>query len=151
MSKTPNIEIRFASEEDVDSVTEFALIALNDSNMLTKFASDIGSDMMKRFHTTGPQNTLLAIDTEKGDAIVGFAEVDPERSKPGKYYFLTGLYVQQDYRNLGLGKKLVRQMLKEKCQKGEELRVASFNNQDQRVWESLDFKIKSTTLYLKNE
>ena len=43
-----SIEIRFASAQDIPNVTEFALIALNDSSMLAKFAQDIGSDFTHR-------------------------------------------------------------------------------------------------------
>lgn len=143
-----DLEIRFARESDIESVTEFALIALNDSSMLTLFASDIGADMMNRFSTTGPQNTILALD-KKQNNIIGFIEVDPERSVEGKCFFLSGLYILPYYRHKGIASKLVQKMLKEKCTKGEELIVKAFSDQEKRVWESLTFTTKSTTLSLK--
>ena len=143
-----DLEIRFAQEEDIENVTEFALIALNDSSMLTLFASDIGSEMMNRFRTSGPQNTILALD-RKQNSIIGFIEVDPERSKEGICYFLSGLYILPYYRYKGIASKLVKQMLEQKCTKGEELIVKAFSDKEKRVWESLTFKTKSTTLSLK--
>ena len=143
------LEIRFAKDEDVENVTEFALIALNDSSMLTVFASDIGSDMMNRIQTTGPQNTLLALNKNDNNAIIGFAEVDPERSVEGKYYFLSGLYVLPTFRNRGIASKLVRKMLTDKCPNREELIVTAFDEKEKQVWETLMFKLKSVTLSLK--
>ena len=145
----PSIEVRFATKTDIANVTEFALIALSDSSMLAKFAQDIGSEFTHRLETTGPQNTILAIDKKNNNAIVGFSEVDPERSKTGKYYFLSGLYVLPDYRSKGIASKLVRRMLEEKCKNGEELIVQAFNESEKKVWEKLLFSVKSTTLSLK--
>lgn len=144
-----DIDIRFAKEEDIANVTEFALIALSDSSMLAIFASDIGSDMMNRIQTTGPQNTILAIDKNDDNAIIGFSEVDPERSEVGKYYFLSGLYVLPNYRGKGIAQKLVKRMLEDKCSQGEELIVSAFSQAERRVWEKLMFKVKLTTLSLK--
>ena len=144
-----SIEVRFANKTDIANVTEFALIALSDSSMLAKFAQDIGSEFTHRLETTGPQNTILAIDKKNNNAIVGFSEVDPERSKTGKYYFLSGLYVLPDYRSKGIASKLVRRMLEEKCKNGEELIVQAFNESEKKVWEKLLFSVKSTTLSLK--
>ena len=146
METKPTIEVRFATAEDVPNVTEFALIALNDSSMLAKFAQDIGSELTHRLETTGPQNTILAIDTENKNSIIGFAEVDPERSKPGKYYFLTGLYVIPSYRSKGIATQLVKKMLDEKCANGEELHVQAFNDAEKKVWEKLAFSVKTMTL-----
>ena len=145
----PLIEVRFAQESDIPNVTEFALIALNDSSMLAKFAQDIGSEFTHRLETTGPENTILAIDKNNNNAIIGFSEVDPERSKPGKYYFLTGLYVLPNYRGKNIATNLVRKMLEEKCKNGEELLVQAFNESEKKVWENLLFKVKTTTLAMK--
>lgn len=144
-----SIEIRFASAQDIPNVTEFALIALNDSSMLAKFAQDIGSDFTHRLETTGPENTILAIDKENKNAIVGFSEVDPEQSKPGKYYLLTGLYVLPSYRSKGIGVKLVDKMLQEKCSNGEELIVDAFNDSERKIWEKLNFSFKKMELSRK--
>lgn len=144
-----SIEVRFANKTDIANVTEFALIALSDSSMLAKFAQDIGSEFTHRLETTGPQNTILALDKKNNNAIVGFSEVDPERSKQGKYYFLSGLYVLPDYRSKGIASQLVRRMLEEKCKNGEELIVQAFNESEKKVWEKLLFSVKSTTLSLK--
>ena len=142
----PSIEVRFAHVSDIPNVTEFALIALNDSSMLAKFAQDIGSDFTHRLETTGPENTILAIDKNNNNAIVGFSEVDPENSKPGKYYLLTGLYVLPSYRGKGIASMLVQKMLEEKCANGEELHVKAFNDAEKIVWEKLTFGVKTTTL-----
>jgi GNAT superfamily N-acetyltransferase len=117
--------------------------------MLALFASDIGSEMMKRFQTTGPQNTLLALDKAHNNSIIGFIEIDPERSIEGECYFLSGLYVLPSYRHKGIASKLVQKILELKCTKGEELIVKAFSEKEKRVWESLMFKVKSTTLSLK--
>jgi ribosomal protein S18 acetylase RimI-like enzyme len=146
---TSHIEIRFASAKDIPNVTEFALIALNDSSMLAKFAQDIGSEFTHRLETTGPSNTILALDKNDNNAIVGFSEVDPERSKPGSHYFLSGLYVVPSHRNQGIASKLVKKMLQEKCSGGEELIVKAFNDAEKKVWEKLLFSVKSTTLSMK--
>ena len=144
-----SIEISFASSEDIPNVTEFALIALNDSSMIAKFAQDFGSDFTHRLETTGPQNTILAIDKDNKNAIIGFAEVDPERSKPGKYYFLSGLYVIPNYRGRGIATKLVDKMLTEKCSGGEELIVDAFNESERKVWENLKFTVHTYNLSRK--
>lgn len=148
-NKENDIEIRFAHASDIPNVTEFAYLALNDSSMLAKFAQDIGSDFTHRLETTGPENTILAIDTNSNNAIIGFSEVDPERSKPGQYYFLTGLYVLPSYRGKGIASRLVKKMLEEKCSGGEELLVQAFNDSEKKVWENLLFKVKTTTLSMK--
>ncbi len=140
------IEVRFATADDVPNVTEFALIALNDSSMLAKFAQDIGSEFAHRIETTGPQNTILAIDTANKNSIVGFSEVDPERSKPGSYYYLSGLYVLPAYRSKGIATRLVQKMIEEKCKNGEELHVEAFDDAEKKVWENLDFSVKTMTL-----
>lgn len=146
MTPSAPIEVRFAHAEDIPNVTEFALIALNDSSMLAKFAQDIGSELTHRIETTGPQNTILAIDTENKNAIIGFAEVDPERSQPGEYFFLSGLYVLPSYRSKGIATQLVQKMLEEKCTNGEELHVQAFNEAEKIVWEKLAFSVKTMTL-----
>ncbi len=146
-----SIEIRFASSADIPNVTEFALIALSDSSMLAKFAQDIGSDFTHRLETTGPQNTILALDKNNKNAIIGFAEVDTKRSKPEKYYFLSGLYVLPNYRSKGIATKLVNKMLTEKCSKGEELIVDAFNEAEKKVWENLNFKVHTYNLSRKIE
>ena len=146
-----SIEIRFASAADIPNVTEFALIALNDSSMLAKFAQDIGSDFTHRLETTGPENTILAIDKSNKNAIIGFSEIDPERSKPGEYYILTGLYVIPSYRSKGIGQQLVNKMLEEKCKNGEELIVNAFNDSERKVWEKLNFSIQKMSLSMKQK
>lgn len=140
------IEVRFATADDVPNVTEFALIALNDSSMLAKFAQDIGAEFTHRIETTGPENTILAIDKANKNSIVGFSEVDPERSKPGKFYFLTGLYVIPSFRSKGIATQLVQKMLEEKCKNGEELFVQAFDDSERKVWEKLNFSFKTMTL-----
>ena len=146
MSESSNIEVRFAHASDIPNVTEFALIALNDSSMLAKFAQDIGSDFTHRLETTGPENTILAIDKDNNDAIIGFSEIDPERSEPGKFYVLTGLYVLPSHRGKGIAHRLVQKMLESKCSQGEELLVQAFNESEKKVWEKLLFNVKITTL-----
>ena len=91
-----NITIRYANQSDIEKVTEFALVALNDSSMLTKFASDIGSEFSTRLELNGPEYTILAIDSET-DSIIGFIEIDPDRSAKNKFFYVSGMYQICDF------------------------------------------------------
>jgi len=146
MSST--IELRFARTEDIPNASEFVLLALNDNEMKSECAEELGSDFASHLETYGPQNILLAIDKNNNDTIVGFIEINPERSIKGQYC-ISNLYVLQAYRNQTITRSLVQKMLEEKCAPGEELIIQACHECDLTYWKDLEFTPKSTILSLK--
>ncbi len=146
MSST--IELRFACADDIPDATDFVLLALNDVGMQDGCAELLGSEFINRLEIQGPQNTILALDKSNNDSIVGFLEINPEKSVKG-HCFISTIYVLPSYRNQDIEKSLVHKMLEEKCQPGEELLVQVCLDCDLKYWEKLDFKPKSTILSLK--
>ena len=148
MSST--INFRFAKSEDIPDASDFVLIALNDIGMQTECVEVLGSEFTNRLETHGPQNTLLAFDTTNNNSIIGFLELDPEKSQKG-HYFIRNLYVLPAYRHQGIATNIVQKMLEEKCEPGEELLIQVCNECDLKYWEKLQFTPKSTILSLKRK
>ena len=144
------VELRFANAKDIPDAADFVLIALNDIGMQTECVEVLGTEFTNRLETYGPQYTLLAFDKSNNDSIIGFLEIDPEKSKKG-HYFISNLYVLPAYRHQGIATMLVQKMLESKCEPGEELLVQVCNECDLKYWEKLEFKTKSTILSLKRK
>lgn len=148
MSST--IELRFANANDIPDATDFVLVALNDLGMQNDCVEVLGSKFTNRLETYGPQNTLLAFDQSNNDSIIGFLEIDPIKSTKGQF-FISNLYVLPNYRHRGIATSLVRKMLEDKCQPGEELLVQVCKEDDIKYWEKLEFTPKSMILSLKRK
>lgn len=148
MSST--IELRFARSEDIPDASEFVLLALNDNEMQSECAEVLGSDFSEHLETYGPQNILLAFDNTNNHAIVGFLEINEERSIQGQYCIST-LYVLPAYREQDVARSLVQKMLEEKCSPGEELLIQACHECDLKYWKDLGFAPKSTVLSLKRK
>lgn len=148
MSST--IELRFARSEDIPDASDFVLLALNDNDMQSECAELLGTDFADHLQTYGSQNILLAFDTTNNHAIVGFLEINEEKSIKGQYC-ISYLYVLPAYRNQDIAQSLLQKMLEEKCSPGEELLIQTCHECDLKYWKDLGFAPKSTILSLKRE
>ena len=143
------IEIRFANAKDIPNASEFVLIALNDLGMQNECVEILGNEFTNRLETYGPQNTLLAFDNSNNNSIIGFIEIDPQKSVQNTSYFISNLYVLPSYRKRGIASMLVHKMSEDKCSNGAELIVQVCNEDDRKFWEKLNFSVKNTILSLK--
>lgn len=143
-----NIKVRFANDADSATVSEFVFTALNDSSILRGCSEHIGSEFLNRLETE-KQNLLLATDTQNDNSIIGFLEIDLNRSINNQTYFIANIYVLPQYRRKGIASILVQTMLQEKCTHGEELVVEATSEQERKYWDNLHFYTKSMFLNLK--
>ena len=143
------IELRFATVSDNPNVSDFVLIALNDSTILRNCSEHIGSDFLTRLGANEFGNLLLAFDNQNNNAIIGFLELDPSKSVAKKNHFIANIYVLPRYRSRGIASSLVHKILEEKCTNGEELVVEVNDERERKYLESLHFNTKNTILKLK--
>lgn len=141
------LDFRTATSTDIPEASEFVLMALNDIGMQNDCVELLGSEFTNRLQRF-PQNTLLAFDKSNNEAIIGFLEIDPDKSSPGNY-FIKNLYVLPAYRKKGIASNLVSRMIQEKCTSGDEVHVEVCNENDRRYWEKLQFETKGMVLSLK--
>jgi GNAT superfamily N-acetyltransferase len=78
--------------------------------------------------------------------VIGYIEVDPDRTIEGSAVYLRGIYVLPEYRRGGIGKRLLQMMVKEKRKEGEELRVRAFTEEGLRFWQDFGFNIAHYSL-----
>ncbi len=145
-----NIVCRFADPRDMDSVIEFALMAIND-NELPSFALDVGEDLAERIRKGGSENIVIAEDPKMDSRIVGYLELDPQRTRKGKAFYIRGIYVLPEYRGQGIASKMISLMREKLCCHGEQLRVEALTENELRFWRKLGFKIHHYSLYLPPE
>lgn len=141
------LEFRNATSSDIPEASEFVLMALNDIGMQNDCVELLGSEFTNRLQRD-PQNTLLAFDKSNNNQIIGFLEIDSDKSSPG-HYFIKNLYVLPAYRKKGIATNLVHRMLEEKCTSGDEVHVEVYNDNDKRYWEKLQFETKHMVLSIK--
>jgi ribosomal protein S18 acetylase RimI-like enzyme len=89
----------------------------------------------------------------KDDTIIGFiGGIESDSTKPNEVYILDSLYINNEYRRLGVGKELLNHSIayaKLKKYKYVTLGVYYENKSAIRLYESLGFKIYATDLYKK--
>ena len=141
------IELRFANADVIPEASDFVFTALNDNGIQNDCVETLGNEFTNRLERY-PQNTLFAIDNSNNDSIVGFLELDPDKSSNG-HHFIRNLYVLPPYRKQGIATNLVNKMLEEKCASGEELLVEVSNENDKNYWEKLQFTTNLYVLSLK--
>lgn len=145
---TSKIELRFANSSDIPDASEFVLTALNDTMMDTECIDTLGSKFTNRLEKYGPQNTLLARDINNNGTIIGFIDLDTEKSTERKKY-IYNIYVLPAYRKQGIANMLVKKMLSERCSHGEELIVNVTTEPYKKFWEKMNFKMETTILSMK--
>ncbi len=143
------VELRFVETNDIPEASEFVLMALNDMGMQNDCIDLLGSEFTDRLQRF-PKNILLAFDKSNNDTIIGFLEIDPDKSTPG-HIVIKNLYVLPAYRKQGIATSLVNKMIEQKCSVGDELHVEVSNENDKRYWEKLQFKTKTMVLSLKKQ
>ena len=146
MMEIENIRYRVAVPEDHEKVVEFAMQALYDAK-LPRFAQDVGEALVERIKSGEPGNVIIAEDITADNMIVGYLEIDANRSKPRKAFYIGGIYVLPEYRRRHVGKNLFLTMLKEKCKHDEQIRVEAITEDELRFWKSLGFKIHHYSMF----
>ncbi len=141
-----NIRYRVAVPEDHEKVIEFALQALYDAK-LPKFAQDVGDELIERIKSGEAGNVIIAEDLTAGNKIVGYLEIDSNRSKKGKAFYIGAIYVLPEYRRKHVGKNLFNTMLREKCKNNEQIRVEALTESEMRFWKRLGFRIHHYALF----
>jgi ribosomal protein S18 acetylase RimI-like enzyme len=94
------------------------------------------------------ENNLILIANEKGNPIGMIGVNFEEGEKVSHIAYVWGMYVNKDYRNQGIGKKLFGAMLAE-IQKNEKIKKINLNVNTQqtsavKLYESFGFKIAGT-------
>ncbi|MDH5404367.1 MAG: GNAT family N-acetyltransferase [Candidatus Heimdallarchaeota archaeon] len=145
MTKQDKIIYRFASKEDADQIYDFAMKAMVGTS-LPEFAKDAGEGLQDRIIDGDPNNILLAIDQDQGN-IIAYVEVEKSYSPKINAFYIRGIYVLPDYRRIGVGRKLLSIIKKEKCTSHEELRVNAFTTDGLRFWEAYGFKVHHYSLF----
>lgn len=140
-----NIEIRFATTEDREQIYDFALAAIKGAD-LPEFAEDAGQNLQDRVETGDPENVLIAVDKDQ-NKIIGYIELDPDKSPNPKAMHIRGIYVLPEYRRRGIGNEMLRIIRENKVSKDTQLRVTAFTLQGLRFWENYGFKIHHYALY----
>ena len=79
------IEMRFANADDIPEASDFVFTALNDNGIQNDCVETLGNEFTNRLERY-PQNTLFAIDNSNNDSIVGFLELDPDKSSNGHHF-----------------------------------------------------------------
>ena len=147
MVTNENFEYRFATPKDKERLYEFALFAIEDPK-LPSVAKDVGEDLMERVSLEKKKKeVLIAIDKGSDDRVIGYIEVDKNRYIPGKACYIRGIYVLPSYRRKGVGRNLVKELMKEKCVRKEQLRVEALTEKELAFWKELGFKIHHYSLY----
>ncbi|OLS19035.1 MAG: hypothetical protein HeimC3_47600 [Candidatus Heimdallarchaeota archaeon LC_3] len=145
------IEYRFATPDDVGTIYDFAVAAMQDT-IIPGFAQSVGVEMLERIELH-PGNVLLAenVEIEKSGEIdrqiVGFIEIDATRIKENAFY-IRGIYVLHEFRRRRIGRKLLNIILEKKCIRGQQLRAEAFSSFETKFWESLNFKRHHVSLYI---
>lgn len=139
------IELRFAQSSDIPDASEFVLIAFNDTLMEKECVDTLGSQFTNRLEKYGPQNTLLAFDSNNNNTIVGFIDLDTEKSTEHKKY-IYNIYVLPSYRKQGIASKLVEKMISERCSPGDELVIKVTSEAEKQFWEKMNFSMDHAVL-----
>lgn len=116
MEENKEIEIRFAKFEDLDILLDLRYelfvheneILNNNSVNLSWVKSEKGIEDLKYFILNDESITLVALEN---DTIVGFICGELENKKPwdnNRYFILTNIYIKEEYRNMDIGKKLIK-------------------------------------------
>ena len=142
------IELRFANSTDIPDASEFVLTAFNDTMMDKECVDTLGSKFTNRLERYGPQNTLLAFDINNNSTIVGFLDLDTEKSTEHKKY-IYNIYVLPPYRKQGIAKNLVNKMMSERCFQGDELIIRVSSESEKHFWEKMDFTMDHAVLAKK--
>ena len=136
------ISYRFATDDDRESIYDFALQAIQYSD-IPEFAEDAGQNLQERISEGDPENVIVAIDSDQEEKIVGYIEVEPHQT----HMLIRGIYVLPEYRRQGIGQKLLKMMQENKCKNNEQIRVHAFTEAGKRFWEEIGFKIHHYALY----
>ncbi|MHA2251455.1 MAG: GNAT family N-acetyltransferase [Candidatus Kariarchaeaceae archaeon] len=145
MTDIGNISFRFTTSGDNAKIYDFAMRAIS-GTILPEFAEDAGDNLWERIEGGGYENVILAEDKDRESQVVGYIEVNPEKGDPGESVYITGIYVLPEYRRFGIGKKLLRMMVKEKRKKGEKLYVMAYKPDGVKFWEDFGFTIANYSL-----
>lgn len=140
-----NISFRFATNEDNQKIYDFALRAMS-GTQLPRFAEDAGENLLDRIGKGNYKTVILAEDTMDDDSVIGYIEVDPDRTIDGEAVYLRGVYVLPQYRRKGVGKRLLKMMVHEKRKRGEDVRVLAYTEDGLRFWQDYGFNIAHYSL-----
>lgn len=146
MVNVVDIAYRFTTKDDNQKIYDFALRGIT-GTIIPKFAEDAGENLWERIEGGGYENVIVAEDTRSDDQVVGFIEVDPNRGISGETVYIRGIYVLDEYRRMGIGKKLLKLMVNEKAKRGEKLFVRAFTQYGLKFWENFGFKISHYSLF----
>ncbi|MHA2091213.1 MAG: GNAT family N-acetyltransferase, partial [Candidatus Kariarchaeaceae archaeon] len=124
----PHISFRFATKSDNQKIYDFAMRAIS-GTQLPRFAEDAGENLLDRIEKGKEKSVILAEDHNLDESVIGYIEVDPDRTIEGSAVYLRGIYVLPEYRRGGIGKRLLQMMVKEKRKSGEELKVRAFTEE----------------------
>ena len=141
MTHSKSITYRFATKDEHEKIYDFAMRAIAETD-LPEFAEDAGEGMEQRMSNLDEGYVLLAEDKDLEDGIVGYIEIDPAKSSQLFEVYIRGIFVLQDYRRSGVGKKLVKMIIERHGGGGKKLRVHAFTKAGIKFWESYGFNIQ---------
>ena len=144
------IKYQFATSDDIEEkkITEFALEALNDSEMLPKFAENLGEDLVERISAADLGDFIIAEEDDL-DQLIGYIELYPTQTEIGLDYSIRGIYILPNFRQRGIARKLLK-MAAERCKEsGAQLRVDAFTEKELLLYKNLGFKIQHYALSYK--
>jgi len=103
--------IRQATEKDLMDILEIYNDAILSTTAIYDYKSHTLDDRMQWYEKKKQDGYPLLV-FEKNDKVVAFATFSPFRAYPAfKYTIEHSIYVHKDYRNLGIGKILLKELI----------------------------------------
>lgn len=135
---------RIADDNDIELLMDIRLEMLRIVNNLTDdyvFSGEI-RDESRNYFLSGDQTTVLAFDGEKvtGCATMSYIYMMPTYSHPsGKRGHLMNVYTKEEYRRLGIGRKMVEMLISDAKEKGATEISLDATESGRPLYESLGF------------
>ncbi|OOM15869.1 GNAT family N-acetyltransferase [Clostridium saccharobutylicum] len=139
--------IRNASEKDLRDILEIYNDAILNTTAIYAYNPHTLPDRIEWYNQKMKDGYPLLV-FEENDKAIGFATFGPFRAYPAfKYTIEHSVYVHKDYRNHGIGKKLMKELIKIADEKGYATLVAGIDAANEgsiKMHENMGFKYSGT-------
>lgn len=139
--------IRNASEKDLRDILEIYNDAILNTTAIYAYKPHTLEDRIEWYNQKMKDEYPLLVFEENNKA-VGFATFGPFRTYPAfKYTIEHSVYVHKEYRNHGIGKKLMEELIKIADEKGYATLVAGIDASNEgsiKMHENMGFKYSGT-------
>ncbi|MDP4177669.1 MAG: N-acetyltransferase family protein [Bacillota bacterium] len=139
--------IRNAEEKDIEDILDIFNYAILNTTAIYEYKIHTLEDR-KQWYKEKMQKGYPLLVFEEDNKVVGYATFGSFRAWPAfKYTIEHSVYVHKDYRNRGIGTKLLRELIKTADEKGYATLVAaidSLNENSIKIHEKIGFKYSGT-------